>query len=600
MFAVCHSSLGGVRPSAAYFRLKASLLLVSGCILLVLCSSQLLYSTTLVSIQVRPGGASVAKGNQRPYVAWGTYSNGVTMQLSSVTWKSSATNVATIDNSGLATATAQGTTTISATSGSITGSTGLTVTPPVVKSVVISPLTPSINVGTFEQFTSTSIFTDGSTQNSTAWEKWSSSDKSVAAITQPGLVNGMTAGTATITVSSSSGQLKSSTVITVDTPIGPGPTVLVPPSFFGIHTGMAHPKDPWPYVPNHGWRSHDDGVAWADINTALGVYDWSRFDQEIGKAQAHNADILYTLFETPNWAATNPGGCVQGVGSCNPPDDLNSDGTGTDQHFQNFVSALMAHAGPGKIKYFEVWNEPNIPVEWGGTVAQVVRLAKDAQAIIKAVDPQAVIVGPAPSSYNADYQSSMLAAGLAKYVDAFAFHGYGSEPEDLIKTITRNQTVFAQYGVQTKPFIDTEGSWGKFQSCTGNCMQYFTARWYLIQMALGVNRVFWYGWDYSNSGEFYNFQNGQLTLAGSTQEQIYNWTAGAQAGQLSQVGNTYTMPIVSTAGKEELVVWNTAGNATYEVPLQYQGSPYYNVDGTSGTAGSTLTIGLKPILLTSN
>jgi len=500
----------------------------------------------------------------------------------------------------MAATTAQGSATVSATSGSISGSASLTVTPPIVKSVVISPTSPSIVVGTFQQFTSTSIFTDGSTENSTAWEKWSSSDPAIATLSQPGLVNGMTAGTATITVSTNSGALTSSTVLTVTAPSGPGPTVTVSPTFFGIHSGQAFPKAPWPYVPNSGWRSHDDGITWADINTSQGVYEWSRFDQEIAKAQAHNEEILYTLFETPNWAASSPGGCIQGVGSCNPPNDLNSDGTGSDQHFQNFVSALMSHVGPGKIKYFEIWNEPNIATEWGGTVAQVVRLAKDANAIIKAADPQAMVVGPAPSSYNADYQSSMLAAGLAEYVDAFGFHGYASQPEQLITTITRNQTVFAQYGVQSKPFLDTEGSWGEFQSCTGECMEYFTARWYLIQMAMGVNRVYWYGWDYTNTGEYYDVKTNQLTLAGSTEEQIHNWTSGAQAGLLSQVGNTYSMPIISTSGQDELAVWNTSGNTSYQVPLQYQGSPYYNLDGTNGVAGSTLTVGVDPILLTSN
>jgi len=539
----------------------------------------------------------MALGKQATFQAWGHYSNGNRKQLTSPTWSSSATSVASVTSAGVVTAKGQGSTTISASVGSVTGVAPLTVGPPITVAIVISPTGPSVSAGTLENFTSTSIFSDGSSVNSTSWSVWTTSDSAVATISKPGVVNAITQGTATITVSDKGHRLQSSTLLTVTPLNGPGPTVDITPSFFGIHTRQS--QSPWPFVPNHGWRSLDAGICWADINTATGVYDWTKFDSAIAKAQANNVDILYTIDAVPNWAASNGASCQLFNGACDPPDDLNPDGTGTDQHFKDFLTALMAHAGPGKIKYFEVWNEPNIPKQWAGSVAQVVRMAQDTQAIVKAADPQAIIVGPAPSSYNADYQTSMLAAGLGKYVDAFSYHGYAYHPEDLINIIAQNRAAFAQYGVATKPFIDTEGSWGQFQSCTGDCMQYFTARWYLIQMALGVNRVFWFGWDFTDTGQFYSEQTSKLTPAGTAEQQIYNWTAGAEVGQVYQAGTTYYIPIVSPAGFQELAVWSTSGNTLYQVPVQYQGNTYYNLDGTTGTAGSALTIGSKPILLTS-
>ena len=63
------------------------------------------------------------------YAATGKYTDGSSQNLtSSVTWTSSTTSVATITSVGLATALKQGNTTISATSGSIVGSTSLKVT----------------------------------------------------------------------------------------------------------------------------------------------------------------------------------------------------------------------------------------------------------------------------------------------------------------------------------------------------------------------------------------------------------------------------------------------------------------------------------------
>ena len=85
-------------------------------------------SAILESIAVTPANASINSGATQQFTATGTYSNGSTQNLtSSVTWSSSSTSVATITSAGLATGVGPGTTTIQATSGSISGSTTLTV-----------------------------------------------------------------------------------------------------------------------------------------------------------------------------------------------------------------------------------------------------------------------------------------------------------------------------------------------------------------------------------------------------------------------------------------------------------------------------------------
>jgi uncharacterized protein YjdB len=85
---------------------------------------------TLTSIAVTPANATLASGATQQYTATGTYSDSSTQNLTSqVTWASSNTAATTINSIGLATAVAAGTTTISATLGSVSGSTGLTVTP---------------------------------------------------------------------------------------------------------------------------------------------------------------------------------------------------------------------------------------------------------------------------------------------------------------------------------------------------------------------------------------------------------------------------------------------------------------------------------------
>jgi hypothetical protein len=86
-------------------------------------------AATLKSIAVTPANPSATVGTMVQFTATGTYSdNSVKNITGSVTWASATRATATINAAGLATAVAVGSSTISATSGSIAGSTTLTVT----------------------------------------------------------------------------------------------------------------------------------------------------------------------------------------------------------------------------------------------------------------------------------------------------------------------------------------------------------------------------------------------------------------------------------------------------------------------------------------
>ncbi len=84
----------------------------------------------LASIAVTPANPSIAAGTTQQFTATGTFSDATTLNITtSVVWSSSTTTMATISsNSGMATGIMPGTTVISATSGTISGNTTLTVT----------------------------------------------------------------------------------------------------------------------------------------------------------------------------------------------------------------------------------------------------------------------------------------------------------------------------------------------------------------------------------------------------------------------------------------------------------------------------------------
>ena len=108
---------------------------------------------TLVSIAVTPADSSLVRGLNAQFVATGTYADASTADLTAtVAWASSNTAVATISG-GLAEAMNLGTTTISATDGSVVGSTSFTVVAGALDHLVLGPATATIIAGGSQRYT---------------------------------------------------------------------------------------------------------------------------------------------------------------------------------------------------------------------------------------------------------------------------------------------------------------------------------------------------------------------------------------------------------------------------------------------------------------
>jgi hypothetical protein len=417
--------------------------------------------------------------------------------------------------------------------------------------------------------------------------------------------------------------------------------------FFGIATNVL--TDPWPasLVPVASWRSLVGSVKWADINTADGTYDFSTLDQWLSKAQAGGQDVMFTMYATPSWASSrgvncvsqgNPTGCVgppntacsfqsqNGPGICDPPDDLNCDGSGPNLHFQNFVTALLNHVGPGKIKYWEMWNEPSVPHEWNAVAdcpsvpnaqyLMLARMAQDMRNIVTAVDSKAMFTTPAPVGDVKDWMSGYLAnSNGGSLADVIAFHGYVSQtcqgcpvPEDVLGIVQNLQNVTTSFGQQNKPLFDTEGSWGSQGGAPAIAdpqqQAAFAARYYLVQMGAGVAKLYWYGWDFSDSGEFYDTNTQALNAAGVAHKQIVKWTTGRTVQPCIQNGTQWSCSITGSAAAT-MAIWDTSqtcsggvcGTTNITAPQGF--TSYLDVAGnTHSVSGGTVPVGAQPILLT--
>jgi hypothetical protein len=444
---------------------------------------------------------------------------------------------------------------------------------------------------------------------------------------------------------------------------------MIPATYFGLNL---HPAAlgvgelggsaiPWPTTNTNppfnfgAVRLWDTLTTWNDLNcpscttpgSGLGVYDWTTLDTILSVAtQNGQTDFIYTFGVVPPWASSNPNdqSCVTGqnpAGSCDPPSDLNSDGSGADAYWQGFVTALTAHnASLGfPIHTWEIWNEPNLLIEWTGTPAQIARMALDAYNIIKASDPSALVTTPTPgddgtgqniNSWELPYLNAVATLSPGNpLADIVTFHGYakaadGTPPEAEASNVNNLSTAIAQSAFSSTlaslPLWNTEGSWSKDVDANGDPLDpdleaAYAARLYLVQWSLGISRFYWYQYGNQDAGTLWNQDGnggcdsaaGCLNPAGIAYGQVYNWMTGATLTSPCSANGTVWTCTFTNNGVQEQAVWDTSqtcSNGTCTTSSYAPGANYTQCADLAGNtakikAGNSVTIGAMPILLES-
>jgi trimeric autotransporter adhesin len=183
----------------------------------------------VAAVKVTPSALTLNPGNTSQLAAVTTDALGNTLTGQPITWSSSNTSVASISTSGLVSAVAVGSTVITATSGSKSGTATVTVvaqSQASVASVTITPATASVATGGTTQFTATLKDSVGNVLGGRT-VTWSSSNSSVASVSATGLATGVASGTATI--SASTGGQQGTAQVTVN-PVPVASVVVTPGS----------------------------------------------------------------------------------------------------------------------------------------------------------------------------------------------------------------------------------------------------------------------------------------------------------------------------------------------------------------------------------
>ncbi|HSY63727.1 MAG TPA: cellulase family glycosylhydrolase [Terriglobales bacterium] len=407
--------------------------------------------------------------------------------------------------------------------------------------------------------------------------------------------------------------------------------VRVWPHLFGLTVGGGLTWiQPWPKDSFNSARLLLPETSWGYMNPSQGTYNFTTLDAFMNLAQAHNTHLMLVFLKVPQWASSKPndGSCSFYPGACDPPNDLNADGSGTDQHWKDFLTALVTHSvnsKTGHINYYELWNEPMNPWYWTGTNAQLIRMAADAYTIIHSIDPNALLSSPSfawETQYCLDWMQTYLAAGGGQYADRIDVHGYVDNrggytgwPENMATFVPEFFQVLKQTGQLKKPVWNTEASWGTDNSHRHlddpDLQAAWIARMYILSANYRIARLFWFSWSDPGLGTLWvpDPHNpgapGTLLKPGIAYQQVYNWIVGTTINQqCSPNGTIWTCGFTRPDGYVAEAVWDTSEtcqNGVCTTKPYNVGSEYVRYLTVSGDSipinGSTVPVGAQPIFL---
>lgn len=244
-------------------------------------------------------------------------------------------------------------------------------------------------------------------------------------------------------------------------------------------------------------------IYWFFVETAPDQFDWSTVDTAVNGDVAHGLRTNAILLGTPGFyttalarqpdparPATLRNFSLTATNSATPAglyDPIFSDGSDApgpgkrinpDNKWARFVHAAVTRYRPGGIlaqannwpagagvTHWEVWNEPDLPWFWDGSLPDYARLLKVAYLTIKQADPDAVVLTagmanalPEYSNYYADvlaiYDGDPMAAQYNYFHDIFATHNYFDAWQSWFH-VWRGGRVMGAYGLE-KPIWLTE------------------------------------------------------------------------------------------------------------------------------------------------
>lgn len=215
------------------------------------------------------------------------------------------------------------------------------------------------------------------------------------------------------------------------------------------------------------WETIEPVQKGAYVDPNVGGSTWTKFDAIVDEARARGMDLILRLDTAPGWA--RPPGAASGVG---PPLRY--------EDYWDFVETVATRYR-GRVRAYQVWNEPNLHIEWGRQPpdpAAYARLLAGAAERIRRADPAALVLAAAMAPTLTEsaealnelvFLQRLYDAGARASFDVLAVQAYGlrggpddprTGPADV--TFSRPRLVrdlMVRNGDAEKPIWATEVGW---------------------------------------------------------------------------------------------------------------------------------------------
>lgn len=183
---------------------------------------------------------------------------------------------------------------------------------------------------------------------------------------------------------------------------------------------------------------------WDQIQPQPDRYDWERWDAIIAAAeQAAGLQLVAVLVNSPAWSRPSAPAALPSA----PPDD--------PQHFADFANAFASRYGH-IIDFYQIWDEPNLTIGWGGQeprVAHYAALLGAAYTAIHEADAGATVLLAAlapttetgPLNLNdITFLRDLYLHGASAFFDAAASKPYGFDYSPLDRIVHTDRLNFSR------------------------------------------------------------------------------------------------------------------------------------------------------------
>jgi hypothetical protein len=193
-------------------------------------------------------------------------------------------------------------------------------------------------------------------------------------------------------------------------------------------------------------------LSWASVESTRGRYNWSRYDRLIREAAERNVSIMPVLLGSPSWVKHQAYG---GRAKAQYPPMTRSQ----RDAFYRFARAAAQRYGRNgifwkahpelpestQVRYWQVWNEPNLGNYWNGrpSARQYALMLVGASDAARRGDPNALVVAtglPWSGGSNVsppDFLRTMFTyrPDLRNRINSVAIHPYDASPDGVIEGV---------------------------------------------------------------------------------------------------------------------------------------------------------------------